>query len=65
MIDKTAKLNQDRRNLAFGSTLADIDEQFNEMAAELQASREQMEVGWPQPVLLAAVQPRCAYHGLA
>lgn len=43
-LDALKELNKARRNLAFGSAQADIDEKFREMSSELKASREQMEV---------------------
>lgn len=43
-IDAMRKLNADRRKLAFGSAQADIDEKYRLMSAELQKSREELEV---------------------
>eukprot|EP00892_Ulva_mutabilis_P012827 jgi/Ulvmu1/9917/UM057_0075.1 len=42
-LDALQELNKARRNLAFGSAQADIDEKFRQMSSELKASREQME----------------------
>jgi hypothetical protein len=42
-IEDAGRLNEERRNLAFGSAKADIDQQYNEMAEQLRASREKME----------------------
>lgn len=43
-LDALQELNKARRNLAFGSAQADIDEKFRQMSSELKASRAQMEV---------------------
>lgn len=43
-LEALKELNKARRNLAFGSAQADIDEKFRQMSSELKASRERMEV---------------------
>jgi ribosomal protein L29 len=43
-LDNQAKLNEARRNLAFGNAQADINRQCDELEAELRESRDQLEV---------------------
>lgn len=43
-LDNQAKLNEARRNLAFGNAQADINRQCDELEEELRESREELEV---------------------